>query len=71
MNVLTSIGAASLRNESAVGSLLMGFGNAGIDADGGTSPLNPEPSPGSDVTIYKAKALYACRLPAALFDPIC
>jgi len=61
-NAPTSIGAGSIRNESTVGSPLMGSGNAGIGAGGGNSPLNsgvPESSPGADGTVYKAKALYA------------
>ncbi|KAF9654119.1 hypothetical protein BDM02DRAFT_19079 [Thelephora ganbajun] len=45
-NAPTSIGAGSVRNESAVGSPLMGSGNAGIGA-------------GSDIIVYKARALYA------------
>ena len=60
----TSVGGGSIRNESTVGSPLMGSGNAGIGAGGGNSPLNsgvPEPTSGSDGTVYKAKALYACR----------
>ena len=67
----TSIGAGSIRNESTVGSPLMGSGNAGIGAGGGNSPLNsgvPEPSPGSDGTVYKAKALYACTLSGGTFS---
>jgi len=61
----TSIGGGgSIRNESTVGSPMMSSGNAGIGAGGGNSPLNsgvPEPaSGGSDGTVYKAKALYAC-----------
>ena len=65
-----SIGAGSIRNESAVGSPLMGSGNAGIGAGGGNSPLNsgvPDPSPGSDGAVYKAKALYACALSGDTF----
>jgi len=56
----TSVGGGSIPGESAVGSPLMGSGNAGIGAGGGNSPLNsgvPDPSP--DGTVYKAKALYA------------
>jgi len=58
----TSVGAGSIRNESAVGSPLMGSGNAGIGAGGGNSPLNsgvPDTAPGSDGALYRAKALYA------------
>lgn len=63
----TSVGGGgSIRNESTVGSPLMSSGNAGIGAGGGNSPLNsgvPDPaSGGSDSTVYKAKALYACTL---------
>jgi len=69
-NAPTSVGAGSVRNESAVGSPLMGSGNAGIGAGGGNSPLNsgvPEPTPGSDGTVYRAKALYACALSRGIF----
>jgi len=71
-NAPTSVGGGgSIRNESAVGSPLMGSGNAGIGAGGGNSPLNsgvPEPvSGGSDSTVYKAKALYACTLSSETF----
>jgi SHO1 osmosensor len=62
-NAPTSTGAGSIRNESTVGSPLMGSGNAGIGAGGGNSPLNsgvPEPVPGTDGTVYRARALYAC-----------
>jgi SHO1 osmosensor len=67
----TSLGGGSIRNESTVGSPLMGSGNAGIGAGGGNSPLNsgvPETtSRGSDGTVYKAKALYACTLSSDTF----
>jgi len=67
----TSIGAGSIRNESAVGSPLMGSGNAGIGAGGGnSSPLNsgvPEPTPGPDGTVYRARALYSCVLSGDAF----
>lgn len=69
-NAPTSIGAGSVRNESTVGSPLMGSGNAGIGAGGGNSPLNsgvPEPIPGSDGTVYRAKALYACAFSCGIF----
>jgi len=49
-NAPTSVGGGgSIRNESTVGSPLMGSGNAGIGAGGGNSPLNsgvPEPVSG-------------------------
>lgn len=64
-----SNGNASL-HDSTLGSPLMGSGNAGIGAGGGNSPLNsgiPETSPGSDGTIYKAKALYGCTLSSETF----
>ena len=69
-NAPTSVGAGSIRNESNVGSPLMGSGNAGIGAGGGNSPLNsgvPEPTPASDGTVFRAKALYACALPSDTF----
>jgi len=58
----TSAGGGSIRDNSTVGSPMMGSGNAGIGAGGGNSPLNsgvPENTPGPDGTTYKAKALYA------------
>lgn len=69
-NAPTSIGPGSIRNESTVGSPLMGSGNAGIGAGGGSSPLNsgvPETVPGSDGTVYKARAVYACKFLVARF----
>jgi len=66
----TSIGGGSIRNESTVGSPMMGSGNAGIGAGGGNSPLNsgvPDPTPGSDGTVYRAKALYACMSSTDVF----
>lgn len=59
----TSVGGGSVREDSTVGSPLMGSGNAGIGAGGGNSPLNsgvPDPSSGPEGTTYRAKALYAC-----------
>jgi len=69
-NAPTSISPGSIRNESTVGSPLMGSGNAGIGAGGGSSPLNsgvPETVPGSDGTVYKARAVYACKFSTAHF----
>ena len=66
----TSVGGGSIRGDSTVGSPLMGSGNAGIGAGGGTSPMNsgvPEPTPGSDGAVHKAKALYACTLSSDTF----
>jgi len=59
----TSVGGRSVREESTIGSPIIGSGNAGIGAGGGNSPLNSgvsEPAPGLDgVAVFKAKALYA------------
>ena len=57
--------AGPIHDDKTVGSPLVDSDKAGNGAGGGTSSPNsstPEPYPGLDETICKARALYACTM---------